>query len=229
MTLPLEDELSLTPVKVGHQEIPLWHIKDLDAFLGRLVKEYPQLPDDDIPYYAWIWPSSVVLAQAVLEGPKLTGVETLELGCGLALVGLCAALQGAQVTLSDLQQGALDLAQRNAEQLQVTHAVRVRALDWRLPSGPQVDLILASDVLYEARFAQPLATALATLLRPGGVALLADPSRPHFETFAQCAAQAQLSIQEGPQVTAESTTVKLYAVRHLGGVRQCAPWEKAVA
>jgi len=227
ITMPRPDELALTDVTLADRTLSLWHIKDLDAFLGRMMSEHPLVPDDDIPYYAWIWPSALVLGEMLLQGPKLDGVTALELGCGVGVVGLCAALQGAQCILTDLQAGALELAQRNAAQLDLSSRITVRSLDWRAPDAPQQDLIVASDVLYEARFSEPLAHAIHTLLLPHGVALVADPSRPHFGKFVDAAVRIGLRVDAGPTVTRDSATVTLHAVRHPGvtGARM-APWER---
>jgi predicted nicotinamide N-methyase len=227
-TMPRPDELALTEVAVGARSVALWHIKDLDAFLGRMMSEAPQVPDDDIPYYAWIWPAALALGTVVLEGPSLEGVRALELGCGVGVVGLCAALHGAHTTLTDLQPGALELARKNTHQLGLSSSVTVQALDWRSPDAPLQDLLLASDVLYESRFAAPLAHAIQKLLAPGGVALVADPSRPHFERFMEEAAQRGLTVAAGPEVIRDNANVTLHAVWHNRALnRRLAPWERA--
>jgi predicted nicotinamide N-methyase len=179
VSLPRPTELDQTTLHLAGRELPLWHIRDLDSFLGRLMDEQPIFADDDIPYYAWLWPTARIMAEQLLGGGRLDGCRALELGCGTGLVGLAAALQGARVTLTDLQEGARMLAQRNAEAWGVAQRVDVGILDWRTPAHPPVDLLLASDVLYEARFAEPLGHAIHALVKPDGIAVLGDPSRPH--------------------------------------------------
>ena len=213
VTQPRDGELAQTTLHLAGHTVLLWHIQDLDAFLARLLAEHPIIPDDDIPYYAWIWPSALVLAESILRGPPLDGVRALELGCGTGLVGLCAALHGAQVTLTDLQPGALTLAQRNAAQAGVAGRVDARLLDWRNPDVAPVPLLLVSDVLYEARFAQPLANAVAGLLAPGGQALLADPERPHLHKFVDQARALGLDVLDGPVIPKDGASVHLYQVQ----------------
>jgi len=226
-TMPRLDELALTDLAVGPRNISLWHIKDLDAFLSRMMAEYPLVPDDDIPYYAWIWPAALALGSAVLEGPPLDGVSALELGCGVGVVGLCAALHGAHSTLTDLQPGALELATKNAEHLGLADRVTVKPLDWRAPDAPPQDLLLASDVLYEARFAAPLAHAIQRLLAPGGVALVADPTRPHFPRFVEEAGLRGLTVGAGPEVVRDNAAITLHAIWHTSATsRRMAPWER---
>ena len=61
----------------------------------------------DAPYWAELWPCARSLA-AHLSTLDLTGVRVLELGCGLALPSLVAALRGADVVASDVSADALE-------------------------------------------------------------------------------------------------------------------------
>ena len=55
--------------------------------------------------------------------------------------------------------------------------------------GP-FDLVLGSDLLYESRNADLLASLLPRLVVPGGEILIADPGRPHAPRFLEAAAAA---------------------------------------
>src|SRR6185312_4707960 len=61
----------------------------------------------DAPYWAELWPCARSLA-AHLATLDLTGMRVLELGCGLALPSLVAALRGADVLASDVSADALE-------------------------------------------------------------------------------------------------------------------------
>lgn len=212
----------------GDLSMSLWCVADLDALLDRMLAERGHVDDDDIPYYAHLWPSARVLATELAKGPTLTGARVLEVGCGLGLVGLVAALKGADVTLSDLLEPAVALARRNAAHGGLADRVTVRCLDWREPVGEPAEILLASDVLYEARFAQPLAAALLRLLAPGGTAWLADPCRPHVERFVQLAEGQGLWVREGPTRRVEGGGgVRLFALQRKGEPVRPAPWEVA--
>ena len=97
-------------------------------------------------------------------------------------------------------------------------------------ADPQVGihhLVLASDVLYEARFAAPLAHAISALLAPDGVALVADPSRPHLPRFEEEAARRGLTVEAGPEVDRDNAHVTLHAVWHKSAQRhRPAPWQR---
>ena len=220
-------EMRVTPFRAGDVDLAVWSAPDLDALLDRLIAEQGEVRDDDIPYSAHLWPAALVLAREVAQGPDLAGVTALELGCGVGLVGLAAAARGAHVTLTDLQPGAVDLATRNAHDAGLDHRVKVQSLDWRAPDHAPVDLLLGSDVLYEARFVAPVASALRALLKPGGVAWLADPDRPHLPGWVDHARGLGLDVRPGPSRTHEDgVRVHLLSVSHGPGTVRPAPWER---
>jgi predicted nicotinamide N-methyase len=142
--------------------------------------------DEFMPYWAELWPSGLALARHVVTMP-LGGKRVLELGCGLGLPSLAATLAGADVLATDWAPEALALLERNAAAngLMVETAV----LDWRsgAPPGSPFDLVLAADVLYEARNAEPLLAVLDDAVAPAGTALIADPGRRHAAPFFEAA------------------------------------------
>src|SRR5262245_44485176 len=66
--------------------------------------------DERLPYWAELWPAAVAMAHYMTERLPLTGRRVLELGCGLGLVGIVAALQGARVLSTDYEAAALAFA-----------------------------------------------------------------------------------------------------------------------
>lgn len=142
--------------------------------------------DELLPYWAELWPSGLVLARTVGE-LELAGMRVLELGAGLGLPSLAAAAGGAAVLATDWSADAVELLRRNAAR----NAIELRAdvVRWDEPE-PAVreapwDLVLAADVLYERRNAEPLLELLPHL---GHEVLLADPSRPQADEFLEAAA-----------------------------------------
>lgn len=112
----------------------------------------------------------------------LRGLRVLELGCGLGLPALAAALSGADVLATDWAEDAIELLRRNAERNDVF--VRVERVRWTEPEQllrpAPWDLVLGADLLYEARNAEQLAELLPLL---GGEVLLAEPGRPYAKEF----------------------------------------------
>jgi predicted nicotinamide N-methyase len=137
--------------------------------------------DEFLPYWAELWPSGVALA-AVVGARDLDGVRVLELGAGLGLPSLAAALRGADVLATDWADDAVALLRANAERNHVR--VRVERSRWDEPdlllAEAPFELVLAADVLYEERNARQL---LDLLPRLGGEILLADPGRPFAKDF----------------------------------------------
>jgi predicted nicotinamide N-methyase len=135
--------------------------------------------EEFLPYWAELWPSARVLARRV-GVLALRGARVLELGCGLGLPSLAAALAGGRVLATDWSPDAIAFAARNARAngLRVETAVAA----WREPDalvarGPW-DLVLGSDVLYEPRNGDQLEALLPRVLAPRGRVWLADPRRP---------------------------------------------------
>ncbi|MEK9713538.1 MAG: 50S ribosomal protein L11 methyltransferase [Thalassolituus sp.] len=74
----------------------------------------------------------------------MTGKRVLDLGCGSGIAGIAAALAGAEeVWVADLDDNALMAAEVNA----ALNGVEVHAVDG--DQFPEVDILLAADVLYD--------------------------------------------------------------------------------
>ncbi len=130
---------------------------------------------DDAPYWAELWPSARALA-AYVSTLDLRGSRVLDLGAGLGLTSLAAAAAGADVLAVDHAREAVALIARSAKHNRLR--VRTMCADLKAPPAELLeadpfDLVLASDVLYEAS----LAAAVDALLRRlvGGHALVTYP------------------------------------------------------
>jgi predicted nicotinamide N-methyase len=142
--------------------------------------------EEFLPYWAEVWPSGVALAR-VVAGSRLRRAAVLELGCGLALPSIAAAIGGARVLATDWSPDALAFVQRNAERNGAV--LETLCGSWTDPAelverGPW-QLVLAADVLYERRNVEPL---LALLPELTSEVLLADPGRPALRAFLDGAA-----------------------------------------
>ena len=169
--------------------------------VGDMIDEARFATDEYMPYWAEIWPAGVELARHVagLDPAVLAGLDVLELGCGLGLPALVAALRGARVTATDWSPEAIEALRENAARNRVEIEARIH--DWRDPDalgGARFDLVLAADVLYEERNAVPLLATIDAGLADAGTALLADPGRRHAEGFTDLAAASGLVADELP-------------------------------
>jgi len=165
---------------LGGHPVRLLRPRSGDALLDEVLAE-DDPADDRLPFWAELWPSGSALAAAV-AALDLTGRRVLELGCGLGLPALAAALRGADVLATDWAEDAIELLQRNAERNGLF--VRVARVRWSEPEpllrAAPWDLVLGADLLYEARNAKQLAELLPGL---GGDLLLAEPGRPYAKEF----------------------------------------------
>jgi predicted nicotinamide N-methyase len=151
------------------------------ASADELIDEAAFDEEEFLPYWAELWPSGVALAAAV-GVLDLHGSRVLELGAGLGLPSLAAALRGADVLATDWAEDAVELLRLNAGRNRVgLRAERVRWDDPR-PIVLQApwELVLGADLLYERRNADQL---LELLPRLGADVLLADPGRPFAKGF----------------------------------------------
>ena len=161
-----------------------------------LIREEDFVKDERLPYWADVWPSSIILAGKLL---KLDGAgrTALELGCGVGLSTLAATTAGFDVLSTDYYEDALDVTRANVFR-NLGRTARTRLVDWRhFPADlGTFDLLFASDVLYEKEYAELLPLILARSLAVGGRALIADPGRLAAPIFVEACRSAKLVVHE---------------------------------
>lgn len=167
-----------TPVVVGDLHLNLLQPPSAED----LIDEDAYAVDERLPYWAELWPSARVLAEALAQ-ESLAGRRVLELGCGLGLPSIVALARGASVLATDWYADALAFAAKNA-QAATGCELPTMLVDWFRPPtellrGAPFDLIVAADVLYEERNAAALADLLPHLAGPATELWITDPRRPH--------------------------------------------------
>ena len=149
---------------IAGRDLRLLRPRDAEALLDEEAFEREEF----LPYWAELWPSSLALARAI-AGRALRGARTLELGCGLGLPSIAAALAGGRVLATDWSAEAVAMTAANAERNDA--AVETLVCSWTAPepllARAPWDLVLASDVLYEARNGDVLLELLPRLGRRG--------------------------------------------------------------
>ncbi|MBA3890885.1 MAG: methyltransferase domain-containing protein [Gemmatimonadaceae bacterium] len=162
-----------TPVQVGRWQIELLHPADPESLLSE--EDFER--DERLPYWADVWPSSVIMARHVAM-LQAAGKTMLELGSGAGLVATAAALAGFEVTVSDYYEDSLRFSRANVQQhTGIDPAAQL--LDWRAlpPSLPRYDVVIGSDVLYEKAYGALVAETIARTLKGDGRAYVTDPGR----------------------------------------------------
>src|SRR3954453_2909074 len=176
------DDVVEEVIPVNGRDLRLLRPRDAEALLDEHAFEH----EEYLPYWAELWPSSLALARAI-GGRALKGARTLELGCGLGLPSIAAALAGGPVLATDWSSEAIRTTETNAALNGAT--LESLVCSWTEPAPllerAPWDLILAADVLYEQRNVDAL---LDLLPRLGDDVWLADPGRVPAERFLAAAA-----------------------------------------
>jgi predicted nicotinamide N-methyase len=171
------DDVVEEVIAIDGRDLRLLRPRDAEALLDEHAFEH----EEYLPYWAELWPSGLALARAI-SGRALRGARTLELGCGLGLPSIAAALAGGRVLATDWSTEAIAMTASNAERNGAP--LETLVCSWTAPEPllgrAPFDLILASDVLYEARNVDVLLDLLPKL---GNDVWLTDPGRKPAERF----------------------------------------------
>lgn len=178
--------------------------------------------DEYIPYWADLWPAARMLAKWIFRQPAWPGgLQALEIGCGLGLPGIVALSRGVRVTFSDYDATALDYAANNAR-LNGFSDFDTLQIDWRYPPRERkYPLLLAADLIYEARNVEPLVGLIRDLLAPTGVCLLTDQDRVSSHILKQQLEREGLpfttSVMRAGEPGGHRVKGTIYRIRHAGG------------
>jgi predicted nicotinamide N-methyase len=164
-------------VDVGGLTLSILRPRQAEALLSEEAFEHEEF----LPYWAELWPSAIALAR-VVRRRDVEGLRVLELGCGLGVPSIVAALGGAQVLATDWSPEGLEVAELNAARNRAE--LEAALVSWAgaepLVRSAPWDLVLGADLLYERRNVDQL---LSLLPRLGGEILLAEPGRPPAARF----------------------------------------------
>lgn len=147
--------------------------------------------DEYMPYWAYLWPSSLKMVATILRTRWTPNTDVLELGAGIGLAGMAGLVQGLRVTFSDYEPKAVELALFNARRAGFPQATGL-VLDWRHPPEQQYSWLWGSDLLYEERNHRPLIDLTGKMLAAGGTAWFADAGRAQAQPF--CSALPQFGL-----------------------------------
>ena len=146
--------------------------------------QFPTCPCcGDGNYWHVTWPTSVALARylaAPAHKHTVMGKQVLVIGCGAGLEALVLAKLGAVVSVLDHIPAALELVAHNCVRNQLA-PLTLHPCCWRdtraLRRLPPYELVIGSDVLYDATAARGVQRVLRHVLPAQGRAFIADPLR----------------------------------------------------
>lgn len=177
-----------------------------------LISEDDFVGDERLPYWAAIWPASIVLANEI-AGDRLGAASgkkrTIELGCGIGLVTTTAMRAGMDVLATDYYEPALEFTRANTCR-NLSREAATQMVNWRElpPAMGRFDLLLASDVLYEREYAGLLPRVFDKLLQFDGHAIIADPGRVSTPAFLYGCKMAGFRVVEMKSIPWEAGAIK---------------------
>lgn len=191
-------------VTVGAETFTLFKPANAD----HLISEADYVLDERLPYWADLWPSSRILAAALLAEAG-AGRTLLEMGCGLGLCTVAAMKAGFTVTATDYYDDALHVTRGNAAR-NLGREPETRLVNWRewpVDLG-RFDVVIAADVLYEKEYATLVAECLVKALKPDGVAIVADPGRLALPAFREHLDVVGLELADTERIKYEDGVIK---------------------
>ena len=214
----------LLDLDVGPRRVRLCSVPDLEGMVdrGALLRG-----DAEPPYWAYLWSGARILASYLARWVDVRDRRVLEIGCGLGLPGVSAALLGADTTLVDAEPVALEFVAASAAANGITCTAVVGDF-MRLDPEWRFDVVLAAEVAYDrGRFVE-LAAVLERHLLPGGMALLADgyrtDTRGLYGAFAGSGLDTHAvdvdAVEEGCRVAVRLTEIR----RPAAGVSPRSTW-----
>ena len=155
---------------LADEVLPLWHAVQVET----------DDPDAPLPYWAFAWGGGLAIGNYLLEQPAaVAGRRVLDVASGSGLCAIAAAQAGASaVTGTDIDAFAAAAIALNARAN--GQRVSVVARDILDDEPPDVDVILAGDVCYEAGLANRVLPWLRRAQARGIDVLIGDPGRRYL-------------------------------------------------
>jgi predicted nicotinamide N-methyase len=135
------------------------------------------------PIFGLVWPAGLFLAETMDTFPQ-KGKRILEIGCGIGLASLVLHRRGADITSTDLHPLTEDFMQRNLV-LNGMAPLPFHIGSWEETdlALERFDLIIGSDLLYEAEHPALLATFIERHACASAEVIIVDPGRGHHGRF----------------------------------------------
>ena len=141
-------EIEFSPVRVGDREMELAQLADMPAYLDKMVEKARGGKKIELPLWAKIWPSCLVLGFYILKCKDVPGAKLLDIGAGGGLCGILAAGRGFDVVLADVDDDALLFTRLNVLRNNFSDKIKVRKVDFSVTDlGEKFNYIAGCEVL----------------------------------------------------------------------------------
>ncbi len=140
----------LVLTKIPGTNLSLWLLNE-DYPQHALTYEQANALMDAPPYWCFCWASGQVLAQYIFDHPDdVAGKNILDFGCGSGIVGIAAALNGAnRVIACDIDPHALAITQANANSNNVKLEMCSSLSDFYQNMNSSEWIVCVADVFYD--------------------------------------------------------------------------------
>lgn len=160
-----------TEIDLGGSKVTINLVGNADEIL------MAALAEEETPLWVELWPASIGLARWLWHSCDLKGKKVLELGCGLGLAGIVAALQEGDVLQTDYIPEALKIASSSAE-LNGLNNIKQIIADWRCFNiEEKFDYIIGADIIYHPELHNDLINIFEGNLSSKGKIIVSDPGR----------------------------------------------------
>ena len=159
-------EVGFQTVSVGDVSLEVLQIKHMQQYIDKLMDKTRSGKTVNLPLWAKIWQSGLVLGTSLAGFPLAEGSRVLEIGAGTAFNGLALARRGFDVTIVDKDPDALLFSRINALKNGLDN-VTIRRSDFTDDLGETFDCVVACEMLYDERVFDALAGFLDRHVAPG--------------------------------------------------------------
>ncbi len=150
-------EVEFQEVAVGDVTVQVLQLKNMQQYLDKLMDKTRAGKKVDLPLWAKIWPSSVVMGYSLSKFPLAEGCKVLEVGAGTAVNGLVLASRGFDVTVIDRDQDSVLFSRINALKNGLGDKISVVCSDFKAPMDDKFDCIVGCEMLYDERVFEVMA------------------------------------------------------------------------
>ncbi|GAB6175982.1 methyltransferase [Desulfobaculum senezii] len=159
-------EVRFEPVSAGNHTLDILQIANMAEYVERISSAAPK-DGLDLPFWAKVWPASMLLSHFICTLPCDEGAELLEIGGGVGICGLFAAKCGFSTTITDISPDALLFARINALKNGLADRVNVQYADFSTDRlGKRFDYIVGSEVLYVEKLHRGLVKFMQAHIAP---------------------------------------------------------------